>query len=445
MKAHHVLPKVIPSLAEGIKTVGGRALIVGGAVRDLVLGCEPKDWDIEVYHVDLDTIIAISRNFGKVAEVGRAFGVLQLRAFDGTELDIALPRTEQKTGTGHKGFFVRTASDLSVEEASSRRDFTANAMSLDPLTGELIDPFGGREDMARGVLRHVGPQFAEDPLRVLRGAQFCARFNWRMAPETITLCRDLFHEAHTLPKERIWVEWKKLLLAPYPARGMEVLRETGWVHLWPTLADLIGTGQSPEHHPEGDVWDHTLLGMERIKSDLVLRLAILLHDVGKPSTTQEDFTAHGHAEAGVEPARRFLEAIGAPRDIRERVLPLVREHMFRGPGGDLEPTEKSVRRLARRLAPATVRELAEVIRADRLASGSKREGELPGHLLRVAERIRIADQAPKPIVMGRHLMAMGVAPGPDMGKILRRLFELQLDGVFSTVDEALSLVRGGRI
>lgn len=248
----------IKKLAEAVRLAGGRALVVGGFVRDLAMGLTPKDADVEVYNLTLGEVETVLSQFGSVNAVGRSFGVLKVRV-DGVEFDVTLPRTENKVGAGHKGFVVETRSDLTPEQAAARRDFTMNAMSLDPLTSEIIDPFGGRADIAARTIRHTSSHFAEDPLRVLRAVQFAARFNFTLAPETATLCQTLVAEAATLPVERVWGEFEKLLTKGVNvAAGLEVLRVTGWIAVFPELAALVGCGQSPVHHPEGDVWVHTL-------------------------------------------------------------------------------------------------------------------------------------------------------------------------------------------
>jgi tRNA nucleotidyltransferase (CCA-adding enzyme) len=257
----------VKRVAEAVRVAGGRALLVGGCVRDQVQGVAPKDFDVEVYGLSLDRVVAVLKSLadeGKVNEVGRSFGVLKVRV-QGADLDVSLPRRDSKVAEGHKGFTVQMDESLSVEEAAARRDFTMNSMAMDPLTGEVLDPFNGRADLAAGVLRHTSEHFAEDPLRVLRGMQFAARFNMVLAPETAELCKSLVKEAKSLAKERVWGEFEKMLVkGTNMAAGLKVLRDSGWLAVFPELAALVGLAQHPDWHPEGCVWTHTVLACSRV-------------------------------------------------------------------------------------------------------------------------------------------------------------------------------------
>ena len=240
----------IEAVARLVAAAGARAWLVGGAVRDSILGRECKDADIEVFGLspeDLRRTIGSRYSFD---ECGVSFGVLKLK---GIPIDVSLPRRESKCAPGHKGFSVDSDPFLSIEEAASRRDFTINAIYRDPLDGSIEDPFGGEGDLKRRMLRHVSPKFSEDPLRVLRGMQFVARFNLSPAPETIALCRSIGME--DLPCERIMEEWSKLILkGARISSGLQFLRATQWTRYFPELDRLIGCRQDPQWHPEGDVW-----------------------------------------------------------------------------------------------------------------------------------------------------------------------------------------------
>ncbi|MDQ6965711.1 MAG: hypothetical protein Q9M23_02170, partial [Mariprofundaceae bacterium] len=191
------LPTRLSTVFRHIGSHGGRAWLVGGSVRDMLLGRIPKDFDIEVYGLDAAALLAAVQPLGRCEIVGRQFGVLQLWT-DGLEIALAPPRTEIKPGAGHRAFMVQTDPGLDEQAASSRRDFTINAMMLDPLTKDLLDFHGGQRDLGQGILRHVSPAFAEDPLRPLRGMQFAARFRLVMHAETAAMCRSLLGEAHSL-------------------------------------------------------------------------------------------------------------------------------------------------------------------------------------------------------------------------------------------------------
>ena len=275
---------VVRHIAELLTSAGGRALLVGGCVRDSLLGLNSKDFDMEVYGLSMEAIRDILGKEYKLDFVGMAFGVLKVLHYD---IDIALPRVENKTNSGHKGFDVMFVPDLSYADAASRRDFTINAIMRDPLSGELIDPWNGVKDLHEGVLRHVSAHFVEDPLRVLRAMQFAARFGFQIAKETISLCSTLSQDE--LAQERVAAEWEKLLLkGRKPSKGLAFLRDCGWIDYYPELKALIGCKQEPEWHPEGDVWEHTLRVLDAAATmrhyaeteNLVLMLADLCHDFG---------------------------------------------------------------------------------------------------------------------------------------------------------------------
>src|SRR3989440_7599747 len=310
------IPEIVLKLAEAIRDARGRALLVGGCVRDELMGRQPKDWDVEVYGVDPLRLREILERFGEVNVVGEAFTVYKI----GAHLDISLPRRERKTGRGHRAFIVEGDPALTIDEATSRRDFTVNAILKDPLTGEIIDPFHGRKDLAAKILRAVSPKtFSEDSLRVLRAAQFAARFEFDIDQQTVDLCRSI--DLSDLPAERIWGEIEKLLLrARRPSIGLDWLRRLGAIdQLFPELKALIDVPQDSEWHPEGDVWVHTLLTVDRAHESIdnlaypkqvTVMLAALAHDFGKPATTafvDGRMRSREHEEGGVGPTISFLD------------------------------------------------------------------------------------------------------------------------------------------
>jgi tRNA nucleotidyltransferase (CCA-adding enzyme) len=448
------LPKPLMTVLAAVRRVG-QPRVVGGCVRDWLLGLEPKDFDIEVPGVDFETLQRVLEPFGATDVVGRSFGVIKLR-LGGAEYDFSLPRRESKTGAGHRGFTVEPEPDLSDSEASARRDFTVNAIAYDPFTGTLIDPHGGANDVRKKVLRHTSAAFTEDPLRVLRAFQLAARFDFSLAPETVALCRSIKTSFAELPVERVWGEWAKWAeKSTKPSRGLDVLVETEWLEHFPELAALRGTPQDPEWHPEGDVFKHTQHccdGLVRLaewqnaspKERRVLSFAVLAHDFGKPQTTsyaerrgQMHWISPGHEAAGGPLAEIFLQRIGAPLELVEYVRPLVVHHLAHHHHGQSDFSDTSIRRLARKLAPASIDELCIVMRADH-------EGRPPLRPLETLMRIRqlqekahalaLAASAPKPIVLGRHLLALGEKPAPHFKAFLDEAFDAQLEGVF--VDEA---------
>ncbi|MEO0054817.1 MAG: hypothetical protein RLZZ50_764 [Verrucomicrobiota bacterium] len=450
-------PELTPVLAALRKV--GRPRIVGGAVRDWLLGLDAQDLDIEVAGASFADLHRALAPLGATDVVGRSFGVIKLRLASGVEYDISLPRRESKTGAGHRGFRVDPDPSLGDAEAAARRDFTINAIAWDPLERRMIDPFGGEADLRARRLRHTSAAFTEDPLRVLRAMQFAARFDLKLDPGTAALCRSISETFHELPVERVWHEWEKWAeKSSKPSRGLQVLVETGWLTHFPELAALAGCPQDPEWHPEGDVLAHTAcccdaLAVDREWSESaprrrrLLMLAVLLHDVGKPSTTRQEekngrlrWTSPGHEPAGVAPAESFLHRIGAPLDHAPAIAPLVANHMVHHHGGPDGLGPNALRRLARRLQPATLSDLAAVMRADakgRPPLSGTESLALIARILGRAEELALSDAAPRPILLGRHLIAAGLRPGPSFKSLLDRAFEAQLDGAFADESTAL--------
>ena len=438
-------------IASLVREAGGRALMVGGAVRDLIVGgIEVKDVDIEVFGVEPDALQRLLAPKYPFDACGVSFGVLKVKGYD---IDVALPRRESKLGEGHRAFAIASDPTLSVFDASTRRDFTVNAIYCDPLTGEVEDPHGGLADLENRILRHVSPKFREDPLRVLRGMQFVARFDLTPAPETIEICRTIGIEG--LASERLFEEWAKLLTKGVAiGKGLEFLKATGWLRYFPELAALVGCEQDPAWHPEGDVWEHTKLCLDAFArrrtgdrdEDLVVGLAVLCHDLGKPATTKYDATTGhirsiGHDEAGLEPTLSFLRRITNEERLLKEVPPLVTSHMqpfalWKSKAGDA-----AIRRLS--LKVMRIDRLIRVARADdegRLPDRvpSSTGGEDLAWLAAAAERLRIASEAPKPILMGRHLIELGYKPSRQFGPWLEAVFEAQLDGAFADLDGAIA-------
>ncbi|MGN0852118.1 MAG: CCA tRNA nucleotidyltransferase [Kiritimatiellia bacterium] len=450
------LGAAVRRIAERVRAAGGRALMVGGSVRDLLLGgIAVKDVDLEVFRLAPERLQEIIGAEFAFDACGLSFGVLKLKS---CAIDVSLPRRESKRGIGHKGFLINSDPGLSVAEAASRRDFTVNAIYYDPLDDRLEDPCGGVADLERRILRHVSPKFAEDPLRVLRGMQFVARFALAPAPETVEICRRTAIE--DLPPERIFAEWDKLLTkGVHIGSGLAFLRATGWVDHFPELAALIGCRQDPEWHPEGDVWNHTCLCLDAFArhrdargreaaEDIVVGLAVLCHDFGKPATTRLDpasgrLRSLGHDVAGVAPTRAFLRRLTGEQRLLNEVPPLVREHMAIFAMWKAQAGDAAIRRLA-----ARVKRLDRLIRVGRAddegrppACGGTSAGADLEWMAAAAERLRVADAAPKPILMGRHLIEMGFAPSPRFGRWLDACYEAQLDGAFSDLEGAKAFFR----
>ncbi|MEN8007645.1 MAG: polynucleotide adenylyltransferase [Candidatus Krumholzibacteriota bacterium] len=439
---------VLNRLCRTIAAAGGRAWLVGGVVRDLSLGLSAGDLDVEVFGLaaaDLHTALAGHFDLNLV---GQSFGILKLK---GWPIDVGLPRSEAKIGLGHKGFEVHSDPDMPLDEAAARRDFTLNAVYLDPLTGEVEDPFGGLEDLAGGKLRHTSPAFGEDPLRVLRAMQLAARFDLDVVPETVAICRKI--EPEGLTSERIFGEWSKLItLGRTPSRGLAFLRDCGWLEYYPELAALPGVPQDPEWHPEGDVWVHTLHCLDAFAEekighpweDLVVGLAVLCHDLGKPDTTTTGadgvIRTLGHEQRGVELTGEFLGRMTSHRKLVAEVQPLVAEHMRPATLFREKASDAAIRRLAARVG--RIDRLVRVARADVLGRPPLASTDFPAGdwLLAVARRLDIENHPPEPLVQGRHLQALGRKPGPAFGKILQKCYEAQLAGKFTTVEAGIKYV-----
>lgn len=453
-----VLADKVTVLAELLADASGRAMLVGGCVRDELMGLEPKDWDLEVYGVAPEKLRWVLDSFGEVNVVGEAFTVYKV----GQHLDVSLPRRERKVGRGHRGFVVEGDPDMSFEDACRRRDFTVNAILKDPLTGEIVDPFGGRGDIEKKMLRHVSSEtFAEDSLRVLRAAQFAARLEFDIASETVELCRSI--DVTDLPKERIWGEFEKLLLkAKKPSIGLRWLYELGVVDkIFPEMKSLVGVPQEPEWHPEGDVDVHTLMVADEARKliddlpyekQVAVMVGALAHDFGKPPTTQYfdgRWRSHSHDEAGIEPTLSFLDTLGIYTlngyDVRNQIVQLVKYHLKPGEFYKIESKhpvgDGAFRRLARKVEPDL---LYRVAKADSLGRNpewltpEKRFGsEAQEWFIGKVRELQIERKAPEPILMGRHLIEMGLSPSPKFKEILDAVYEMQLDGKVTALDDAL--------
>jgi tRNA nucleotidyltransferase (CCA-adding enzyme) len=439
----------LDTLCALVRAAGGSAKLVGGCVRDALLGLAASDLDVEVYGIEPARLVEVLSSHFPIDLVGESFGVIRLRNLP---IDVSLPRRESKRGLGHRGFKIESDPQMDPRDAAARRDFTINAIALDPESGRIFDPFEGAADLAKRVLRHTTDKFAEDPLRVLRGMQFAARFELQPAPETIELCRRI--ESEGLAPERIFGEWKKLiLLGTRPSLGLAFLRDCGWLRHFPELEALIGCEQNPRWHPEGDVWTHTLhcmdvfaaerIGIER--EDLIVGFGVLCHDFGKPATTVREadgrVTAKNHDRAGVDLTRRFLGRMTDEEKWIDEVVPLVAYHLapiklFGAKAGDA-----AIRRLARKVD--------RIDRVVRVACADQRgrppltleRFEAGDWLLERARALSVENCAPQPLLMGRHLIELGLEPGSDFGEILEACFNRQIEGEFDTLEGGLTCAR----
>ena len=444
-------PEAALGIAAAVRDAGGRALIVGGWVRDRLLDRESKDIDIEVFGVPADRLRSILSRFGTVNTIGESFTVYKV-----ADIDVALPRRDSKVGAGHRGFEVIGDPRMTIEEAARRRDFTINAIAWDPLTDEYLDPYDGRKDLLeRRILRAIDPRtFGDDSLRVLRGLQFAARFELEMESGTRELCRRI--PLDDLPAERVWGEIEKLLLkASRPSLGFALGLELGIIdRLFPELKALNGCPQEPDWHPEGDVWVHTLMVVDEARTriadldrprQVTVMLGAVCHDLGKPETTtviDGRIRSMEHEQAGLAPTRTLLDRLNVHTingfDVRAQVAGIVAHHLkplafFKSP---TPVGDGAFRRLAQKV---DLELLARVAESD--CRGRTGDFDCSGIIwfLERARALGVEHQAPDPIVKGRHLIELGIEPGPRMGEILRAVYEQQLDGKVRTLQEGLTV------
>jgi len=458
------IPSHVTDVSEAIQKAGGRPLLVGGCVRDALMDIRAKDYDLEVYGLAPDKLEAVLSKLGKVDAVGKSFGILKL-TLDDVDLDVSVPRRESKIGAGHKGFLPKPDPSMTITEASRRRDYTMNSLAMDPFTGDVYDPFGGIKDIKDRVIRVTDPAtFPDDPLRILRGAQFAARFGMEIDEPTKKLCRDIRMTLHELPASRVGGEWEKLLFkSDRPSVGLQAMRDLGVLEtLHPDIEKLAGTVQDKKWHPEGDVFEHTKLVLdEAVKQSKDLSkqdkrdvlYAALMHDISKPETTEVQpdgrTTSHGHEKAGEKKARPILvDQFGLDHATADRASSLVGNHlapMMLYQRRD-EISDSAIRRLAKRIAPASIEGLAALSRADNFGRTSSkalaRKSPEVDWLLSRAKELEVDKEPLKPILMGRHLISSGLMkPGPAMGRVLGDVFEMQMDGKVKNEAEAMAAAR----
>lgn len=431
-------------IAKLVKQRGGRTFFVGGLVRDKLLGIDNKDVDIEIHNIKPSELRDILETLGEVTEMGASFGILGLKGYD---VDIAQPRTEKATGRGHKDFEVFVDPFIGFEKAALRRDFTINALMMDVLTGEILDFFGGKEDLKNGVIKHVNDNtFIEDPLRVLRAAQFAARFNFKVANETIELAKTM--DLSTLARERILGELNKgLLKAKKPSIFFEELRKMNQLDFWfKEVADLIGVEQNPKFHPEGDVWNHTMMVLDaaaKLKNEssnpFAFMVAALCHDFGKPYTTKLEngkIRAIGHEKEGLKPAERFLDRVINIVEVKKLVLNMVELHMKPIILASQNSAKKKTNALFdKAICPA---DLILIAKADHFGRGGE-IGDFTEEIF-LKERLEWFNfTISQPEVTGKDLIAAGIKPSPLFTQMLKEAHALLLSNVKK--EHALSQIK----
>jgi len=471
-----IILKTILSVLTEIKKEGGISYLVGGSVRDLVLGRDIKDLDIEVHKLSLEQLEKCLKKFGAVKLVGKKFGVLRLIKFD---IDWSLPRKDTK---GRKPK-VEIDPEMSIEQACRRRDLTMNAMAIDMnLFAEkfdqiyekassdknfklqdyvpIIDPFSGLESLKNKVLSSVdNEKFLEDPLRFFRVMQFIGRFEMMPDDNLTNLCKNMslkdLQTALPLAKERIFEEIKKLLLkSKSPSLGFRWLKDLSRLkEIFPELNALIGVAQREDYHPEGDVFEHAMQSLDaaatlnKYESDeekFWIMLAALCHDLGKPQTTDEQLHCYDHSKAGVPIAKSFLKRFVLNKEIVDFVCKLVLYHVR---AADLfvdKAGPKAYKRLAAKLAPqVTMRQLALLTLADICGRNPKGPEPLkPSSLhqktyemfLKKVKEAEVEKGAEKPVLLGRHLLDI-MEPGPRLGKLLEKAYQIQIDEGIKDVEQ----------
>jgi tRNA nucleotidyltransferase (CCA-adding enzyme) len=440
------IPKVLENILNDLQEVGAKPILVGGCVRDHFLNIPVKDYDVEIFGIDsYETIENSLKKFGSVKLVGKSFGVLTLRV-DSYDFDFALPRTEKKTGNTHQDFEVITNANLSFKEAAIRRDFTINSIGYDFSKKEFLDPFNGINDLEKKLIKHIDDTtFIEDSLRVYRAVGFASRFNFKIEEKTKELCKQIISsdELKYLPKERIFEELKKLFLkSEKPSIGFELIKELGILKYFPELKALIGCIQDKEYHPEGDVWIHTMMCLDKLAMiiraeniedeyrKLYLFYGILCHDLGKPFCTQEingKITSHKHEVLGIEPTISFLSKLTNEKKFIEIVCSLVKSHLA---PFQLYLAESSLKAIKRLSLKVNIEDLCLVCLADCLGRDIPEKDKCykaTTWLLEKAKELEIHNEPIKGFVQGRDLIELGFKPSREFKEILDFAFDLQLD------------------
>lgn len=414
--------------------VGGKSYLIGGAVIDSIQGREIKDWDIEVYGKSLSGIESALECAGLEANmVGASFGVIKTK-FEGLDIDLSVPRRENRIGIGHKGFKVEFDSTMTPKEAGRRRDLTINSMYLDIETGEIVDHFGGIYDLDNGIIRATDPStFIEDPLRVLRIMQLLPRKGKYVNGDTLDLCEAMRGEFGSLPKERIFEEFVKLMMkAEKPSMGIRFLYHCKWLECFPEVHDLISCNQNKDWHPEGDVFEHTMRVIDLAASyrdglpedwRLSFMFGALLHDVGKPSTTDEDLTSKKHDAAGGPIAETFMRRVTDDKQLIERVVSIVVNHMRCGQLAMSTAKESAWKRLHNDLRLDVA---AAMSKADSMSRYTEDKEHEPSKIA-MEYFSKFGATKIQPVLMGRHLVKIGMKPGPQFKKILDAAYQLQIE------------------
>ena len=439
-------PETIKKITTKLALAGGKSYLVGGATIDIITGKEPKDWDIEVFNISYQAIINQLETIPniKLDLIGNKFGVVKIK-YKGLDIEITIPRRDNKTGPKHTDFDIQLVPNLSIEEAAKRRDITINSMYFDLNNNILHDPYDGLADYKRGVIRAVSSEtFVDDPLRAFRVMQLVARKGDFVAPGTIVLCSQMKEECSQLSGDSIYGEFVKLLMkSKFPSKGLVFLKDSNLIELFPELKNLIGCEQRDKWHPEGDAFIHTLMVIDEAAKyrdelpeewKLSFMWGMLLHDIGKPIATHMDeekghLTSIDHDRLGEPLARTFMERLTNNEDLIEKVSSIVKVHMRSRLLLKSSPRRATWRRL-QNICPLNI--LAYVSMADEDGRGDPNEilGKTDPVFIKtmeVYEELGQPSSTIEPILMGRHLIATGLRPGPKFGPMLAKAYEYQLE------------------
>ncbi len=402
---NNLVPKRLLQIADDIRSEGGRAFLVGGFVRDSLLGArgEIRDFDIEVYKISQEKLLSILSKHGKPNLIGKAFGVVHLSR-QNIHYDFSFPRTESKTGSGHRAFDVQTNPNLSFEEAAKRRDFTINAMGMELPNLELADPYNGSKDLERKILRHVSEAFAEDSLRVLRAVQFAARFELRAAKETIELCKTL--SLNDLSRERIEEEFRKWLLKGVkPSYGLDIFCEVGLQKMF------FEIGIENNQAKLGSILDNITKyrsGLNSTEAEIIMFAGLLCLPNAKPFDFLKKWI---HVNVLLKKVPALLNSLS-----------------------ELNLNSKSS--LSRCSLKAGGLKLPAILK-----SAIENDADLYENALKIGKEMNIWEEAPEPLLTGKMLLDMGFKQGPHVGEIIKRVFEKQLEGEVSNKEAAEKMAK----
>lgn len=423
-----------------------KCYIAGGAVRDALLGLPISDFDIEIFDLPIATIEKTLQTNFETQIVGKNYCILKLK---GINIDVAIPRTEEKIGDKHCDFITKPIVTASVAEAAKRRDFTINSIYFDIKNNSVIDPYGGIKDLSDKVLRHTNDKFSEDPLRVLRGMQFCGRFGLTADEKTLNYCRQL--SINYISKERIFDEFRKFILkSTAPSKGLRFLKDSSWVKFFSEIEHLIGCKQDSYYHPEGDVFEHTCLVIDmfaktktgNIKEDLIVGFASLCHDFGKPEVVNEHISNTLHAKLGVAKTINFLQNIGSPNWLIKEVVPLVEFHMLPRTFAPRKSIKSEILHLSD--SCNNIERLVRLAKNDTLGRklwSEKYSTDAEDFLLTEAKKLNVHNKKPENIITGKILVELGMQPNKNFTKILRKCYEAQLDCKFDNVADGIAFLQ----